>query len=61
MNGPNRPDRWRIDMNEQEQLKQLKEEYENMDSHYSVLNNIVFGGRKNVSDESKRNHGSDPT
>ncbi len=30
MNGPNRPDRWRIDMNEQEQLKQLKEEYENM-------------------------------
>ena len=24
MNGPNRPDRWRIDMNEQEQLKQLK-------------------------------------
>ena len=32
-----------------------------MDSHYSVLNNIVFGGRKNVSDESKRNHGSDPT
>ena len=32
-----------------------------MDSHYSVLNNIVFGGRKNVSDESKRNHGSDPS
>lgn len=30
MTGPNRPDRWRIDMNEQEQLKQLKEEYENM-------------------------------
>lgn len=30
MNGPNRPDRWRIDMNEQERLKQLKEEYENM-------------------------------
>ena len=30
MNGPNRPDRCRIDMNEQEQLKQLKEEYENM-------------------------------
>ena len=30
MNDPNRPDRWRIDMNEQEQLKQLKEEYENM-------------------------------
>lgn len=30
MHGPNRPDRWRIDMNEQEQLKQLKEEYENM-------------------------------
>lgn len=30
MNGPNRPDRWRIDMNEPEQLKQLKEEYENM-------------------------------
>ena len=30
MTGPNRPDRWRIDMNEQEQLEQLKEEYENM-------------------------------
>ena len=30
MNGPNRPDRWRIDMTEQEQLKRLKEEYENM-------------------------------
>ena len=30
MTGPNRPGRWRIDMNEQEQLKQLKEEYENM-------------------------------
>ena len=30
MNDPNRPDRWRIDMNEQEQLKQVKEEYENM-------------------------------
>lgn len=30
MTGPNRPDRWRIDMTEQEQLKQLKEEYENM-------------------------------
>lgn len=33
MTGPNRPDRWRIDMNEPEQLKQLKqlkEEYENM-------------------------------
>ena len=30
MTGPNRPDRWRIDMTEQEQLRQLKEEYENM-------------------------------
>ena len=30
MAGPNRPDRWRIDMTEQEQLRQLKEEYENM-------------------------------
>lgn len=30
MIGPNRPDRWRIDMTEQEQLRQLKEEYENM-------------------------------
>lgn len=30
MTGSNRPDRWRIDMTEQEQLKQLKEEYENM-------------------------------
>ena len=30
MAGSRRPDRWRIDMNEQEQLKQLKEEYENM-------------------------------
>lgn len=24
MTGPNRPDRWRIDMTEQEQLRQLK-------------------------------------
>lgn len=30
MTGPNRPGRWRIDMTEQEQLRQLKEEYENM-------------------------------
>ena len=30
MTGPNRPDRWRIDMTEQEQLRQLKEEYKNM-------------------------------
>lgn len=30
MAGPNRPDRWRIDMTEQEQLRQLQEEYENM-------------------------------
>ena len=30
MTGPNRPDRWRIDMTEQEQLRQLQEEYENM-------------------------------
>ena len=30
MAGSKRPDRWRIDMTEQEQLKQLKEEYENM-------------------------------
>ena len=30
MTGPNRPDRWRIDMTEQEQLRQLKEELENM-------------------------------
>ena len=30
MTGPNRPGRWRIDMTEQEQLRQLQEEYENM-------------------------------
>ena len=30
MAGSRRPDRWRIDMTEQEQLKRLKEEYENM-------------------------------
>ena len=30
MAGFRRPDRWRIDMTEQEQLRQLKEEYENM-------------------------------
>lgn len=30
MAGSRRPDRWRIDMTEQEQLRQLKEEYENM-------------------------------
>ena len=30
MAGSKRPDRWRIDMTEQEQLRQLKEEYENM-------------------------------
>ena len=30
MPGPNRPGRWRIDMTEQEQLRQLQEEYENM-------------------------------
>lgn len=30
MTGPKRPDRWRIDMTEQEQWKRLKEEYENM-------------------------------
>lgn len=30
MPGPNRPGRWRIDMTEQERLRQLQEEYENM-------------------------------
>ncbi len=30
MTGPSRPDRWRINMTEQEQWKRLKEEYENM-------------------------------
>ena len=30
MADPNRPGRWRIDMTEQEQLRQLQEEYENM-------------------------------
>ena len=39
MTGPNRPGRWRIDMTEQEQLRQLKEEYENMQNLIQKVHN----------------------
>lgn len=43
MTGPNRPDRWRIDMTEQEQLRQLKEEYENMTIPEAGLERLQAG------------------
>ena len=43
MTGPNRPGRWRIDMTEQEQLRQLKEEYENMIIHEAGRERLQAG------------------